>query len=107
MNKFESIEGWLETKPTPEQIEKVLNFINRGQGSSLRKDLHKLEDKLRKLKGVLIPLNKVGFTIPKELTDEIELIQKEIDNLRPLVPVIKSSRKKGSKKTTEKTVQTN
>ena len=94
MEKFISIEAWLKTKPSKDQVTKVLNLINKGQVSNLRRDLYESEDYLRKLNRSVANLTKMKFPIPAEMTAEVEATTKKIEELKKVVPVVKIVRKK-------------
>lgn len=93
MVKYQSIESWIKSNPSKDEVTKVLNMINKIQGSKLRRDLYAAENYLRKLNGSVVQLNKVKFPLPKEITKEIELTKKKIEELRKVVPVIKQHKK--------------
>lgn len=94
MKKFTTIQSWLATKPSQEEQNKVLNVINRGETSRLRKDLYETEAYMRKLKRSTFFLNRANFKMPKELEEAITATQVRLDELRAQVPVIKVNRKK-------------
>lgn len=94
MEKYTSIEAWLKTKPTKDQVTKVLNLINKGETSRMRQEMYKLEDHLRKLRRSFVYLQRVNCPVPEKIEKEIEETQLKIQELKKVVPVIKVNRKK-------------
>lgn len=94
MEKFTSIESWLKTKPSKDQVTKVLNLINKGVVSNLRKEMYQAEDHLRKLRRTVVSLQKINCPVPEKIEKEIEETQKRIQDLKKVVPVITVKRKK-------------
>ena len=94
MTKFTSIESWLKANPSKAEIAKVLNVINKGQMTVLRREMYEAEDYLRKLNRSVASLAKMGFPVPAEMTEKVETTSKRVDELKKVVPVVKIVRKK-------------
>jgi len=94
MVKFISIESWLETKPSKEEVTSVLGLINRGETHKIRKELYEAENYLRKLYRSRTYCERAGFSLPKEGLKFIDETKKKIEDLRKLVPAPKLKPKK-------------
>ena len=94
MTKFTTIQEWLASKPAKAEVTKVLNMINKGQVSVLRREMYEAEDYLRKLNRSVASLTKMKFPIPAEMTEKVEITSKRIAELKKVVPVITIKRKK-------------
>lgn len=88
MAKFKSIEEWLKSNPSQEEINRVLILIHKGEANSARKAVYEKEQYLRKLQKSAIYLNNVGIKPNKELMDQIKETKAEIDTLKKDLPVI-------------------
>jgi len=94
MAKFSSIQEWLATNPSKAEVAKILNVINKGQMTVLRREMYEAEDYLRKLNRSVANLTKMSFPIPAEMTEKVETTSKRIAELKKVVPVVKIVRKK-------------
>lgn len=96
MTKFVSIQEWLKSSPSQDEINKLLALINKGAVSSIRKAVYEKENFLRKLYRSSSYLEKVGIKANKELTDQIKQTKIEIAELKKDLPapVKKSPRAK-------------
>lgn len=88
MTKFVSIQEWLKSSPSQDEINKLLALINKGAVSSIRKAVYEKENFLRKLYRSSSYLEKVGIKANKELTDQIKQTKIEIAELKKELPTI-------------------
>lgn len=86
MKKFENVEEWLASNPSKEVIERVLNTINRGVVTEIRRELHSKKGELRKIEGAIKAMEKVGLPIGKEITEKVKGLEKEISELQKQLP---------------------
>ena len=86
MRKFATIESWLETNPSKDELAKVINLINKGVSHEVRRNLYEAENYLRKLYRSSFYLNKANFPMPKEIATEIEATKKKIEAFRKELP---------------------
>lgn len=88
MTKFKSVEEWMKSNPSSDEMSKVLNLINKGAASSVRKAVYENEQFLRKLYRSSSYLEKVGIKPNKELTDQIKETKTKIAELKKELPTI-------------------
>jgi len=88
MTKFVSIQEWLKSSPSQDEINKLLALINKGAVSSIRKAVYENEQFLRKLYRSSSYLEKVGIKPNKELTDQIKETKTKIAELKKELPTI-------------------
>ena len=86
MKTYTDVETWLDSKPSKEVIERVLNTINRGVLTETRKEFHLKKSELRKIEGAIKAMQKVDLPIGKEITDKVKGLQKEITDLEKQLP---------------------
>lgn len=97
MKRFKSIEAWLETNPSQEEIDKVLILIHRGEGNRTRKAIYEKDSYLRKLYRSVSYLEKVKIPIPKDLSEEIKGVKAQIEILKKDLPApMKRAKEKAS-----------
>lgn len=79
--KFETIQQWLNSKPSKEEQAKVLVMVNRKNNSALR-DLwyHKRSD-LNRLKKLQENLAKAGFKPNADVIEKIKVLEAEFIEL--------------------------
>lgn len=87
MTKFSSIQEWLKSSPSQDEINKLLALINKGAVSTIRKAVYEKENFLRKLYRSSAYLEKVGIKANKELTDQIKQTKSEIAELKKELPI--------------------
>jgi len=88
MARFKSISDWLNSSPSDEELNKVLQLINKGAANATRKIIYEKEQFLRKLYRSQSYLEKVGISANKELIDQIKQTKTEIAELRKNLPVL-------------------
>lgn len=87
MKKFETINEWLNTNPSAEETEKVLNLIHKGEARRLRIELYKKSAYLKKLQRTVILLEKVNIKAPADLLTSIKSTKQEIEHIKKQIPV--------------------
>jgi len=86
MTKFKTIEEWLKSKPSQDEINKVLNLIHRGEANASRKAVWEAENFLRKLNRSVTYLDKVGIKPNLELVNQIKETKAKIAELKKDLP---------------------
>jgi len=94
MRQFKTIEEWLATKPTDDEIKKVLNLIHRVETNNTRKMIWEKERYFRRLNRIAKDYKDLDINPPKELSEEIKKIAKEIEVLKKDLPASKPRAKK-------------
>lgn len=88
MTKFKSVEEWMKSNPSSDEMLKVLNLINKGAASSVRKAVYENEQFLRKLYRSQAYLEKVGIKANQELVNQIKETKTKIAELKKELPPI-------------------
>lgn len=86
MKQFKSVSEWLKTNPSEEEQKKVIALINKGAVNATRREVYEKENRLRKLYRFKNYCEKLGFTPPKEETEGIAKLKKEIAELSKDLP---------------------
>lgn len=86
MKKFETVQEWLDSNPSKEVIERVMNTINRGVVTEIRKEFHAKRGELKKVEKVVKSMKDIDLPVPKEITDKVNAFQKEIADLEKQLP---------------------
>ena len=99
MKQFTSIQEWNASKPSAEEVKRVLELINRNVKSEMKRELYKKQAELRKLNRLVTELNEIGLKPTKELTDKFQAKSREIEslNLEIGVPEKKTPKKEVTK----------
>ena len=94
MKKFETVKEWLESNPSNEVVERVMNTINRGVVTEIRKEFHAKRGELRKVEKVVKSMKDIDLPVPKEITEKVKAFQKEITDLEKQLPQSKKVEQK-------------
>jgi hypothetical protein len=86
MKTYTNVEEWLKSNPSKEVIERVLNTINRGVLTEIRKEYHKKNGELRKMSKVVSNMGDIGLPITKEIKDAAANLSKEVEELKKQLP---------------------
>jgi len=86
MKTFKNVQEWLETNPSEDELKKVIDLINKGAVNQTRREVYDLERYLRKLQSGANHLVKLELEPPKDLTDRIKSVKKEIAELSKGLP---------------------
>lgn len=94
MRKFKSIQEWISTNPSAEEQNKVLLLIQKGYTSQLRRELWEKERYLQKLQALANHFKRLNLEFPKNETEVINKVKKEVETLRKELPIIPKREKK-------------
>ena len=83
---FKNVEEWLASNPSKEVMDRVMNTINRGVVTEIRKEFHAKKGDLRKIEKVIKAMEGVKLPVPKEITDRVKGLEKEIADLEKQLP---------------------
>lgn len=105
-NQFKSVEEWLNSNPSKEVIEKVLKVVNKSIISEIRKEFYDKRGELRKMENAIKSMERVELPITKEITDKVKALKKEVDELEKQLPVVEKKEKKEEVKKEENKEET-
>lgn len=89
METLANVEEWMKSNPSKNEVEKVLNLINRLNVTKLRKNLWEKETQLMKLVKVEKGLKEISIPIPSDIQTNIKQLSSETLELRKSLPIIK------------------
>jgi len=85
MKKFKNVNEWLDSKPDNEDIERVMNTINRGVLREIRKEISEKTREVKKMQKMVKAMEEVKFPVEDSVLNlitkteqEIEILQKEL-----------------------------
>lgn len=83
---FKTVQEWLDSDPDQETINRVLNTVNRGVVSQMRRNLNQKKSELKKVERIVESMEKIKFPVTKEVKDRVEGLKKEIAKLEKGLP---------------------
>ena len=83
---FKTVEEWVASKPDKETITRVLNTVNRGVVSQMRKELNQKNSELKKIERTIETMKKLDLPITVEVEDRVKFLKKEITDLMKDIP---------------------
>ena len=86
MKKFKNVQEWLESKPTKEDLEKVMNTINSGVLRKTRKAITEKMRELKKMNRMVDAMKAVNFPVDELILKKIKDTEKEIADLKLEIP---------------------
>lgn len=86
MKKFKNVQEWLESKPTKEDLEKVMNTINSGVLKKTRKVISEKMRELKKMNRMVDAMRAVNFPVDELILKKIKDTEKEISDLKLEIP---------------------
>lgn len=104
--QFSNVNDWLKSKPSEEEIKKVLTLINRGSLKELRTELYKKEAELAKTSKFVLKMVEMGFNSTPEMTAKVDALVNEVKALKDLLPEPVKRVKKEKKEEVIETLET-
>jgi hypothetical protein len=89
MKHFTSIQEWENSKPSQEEVHKVLGLINKQFDRELRFEILKKEGNLKKIEKTYDFMTEQGFKMDQNFKAKKKELESEIISLRKLLPVAK------------------
>jgi len=86
MKKFKNVQEWLESKPTKEDLEKVMNTINSGVLRKTKKVIAEKMRELKKMNRMVDAMKAVNFPVDELILKKIKDTEKEISDLKLEIP---------------------
>ena len=109
MKQFANIQDWLKNKPTEQEMNRILEFINKNVKYEMKRDLAKKQSELRKINRLITDLNEIGFKATKDMEERYAERLRDVEalNLEIGIPEKKENPKKKDKKEEVTEVQVN
>jgi hypothetical protein len=82
MKQFLSIQDWLKSKPSEQEMNRILDFINKNVKYEMRRDLSRKQSELKKMTRLITDLHEIGFKPSKDMEDRHAEIVKEVEALK-------------------------
>lgn len=94
MKTLQSIQEWIKSNPSEDEMKRVLKVINSGKVTQTRREVYQKERSLRKLVAIEKRLKEIGMPIPSEIQANIKSLKGNIMDLRKSLPEVKKRVKK-------------
>ena len=75
---FKTVEEWIASKPDKEIITRVLNTVNRGVVSQMRREFNQKNSELKKIERTIETMQKLDLPVTIEVEDRVKFLKKEI-----------------------------
>jgi len=83
---FKSIDEWVESNPNEEIVTRVLNTVNKGVITEIRKKIREKNGEVKKMEKMVNAMEEVGFPIDDSVLKKISFTRNEISNLEKQLP---------------------
>jgi hypothetical protein len=83
---FITIEECVASNPDKETVTRVLNTVNRGVVSQMRRELNQKNSGLKKIERTIETMKKLDLPITMEVQDRIKSLKSEITDLKNEIP---------------------
>lgn len=77
MKTFTNVQEWLKSKPSEEEISKVLKVINQGAKRELKRELWLKQKEMIKIMKFEKSMNELGYKIPPEMIEKLKELESE------------------------------
>jgi len=81
MKQYLNIQDWLKNKPSDQEINRILEFINKNVKYEMKRELAKKQSDLRKMTRLISDLNEIGFKPTKDMEERFNERVKEVEAL--------------------------
>jgi hypothetical protein len=107
MKTFKTVQEWLNSNPSKEEVARIVAIVNRKAISEARSDYYKKEQEFHKLSNYIKTTQKLGLEVPKDIEVKVSKMQVELEKIfKSLWPEGKKSRSKEPKEPKEPKVET-
>ena len=81
MKQFANIQDWLKNKPSEQEMNRILEFINKNVKYEMKRELSKKQADLKKMTRLISDLNEIGFKPTKDMEERYNERVKEVEAL--------------------------
>ena len=78
MRKYKNVQEWLDSKPSKEELERVMNTINRGVLREIRKEISEKNREVKKMQKMVKAMEEVNFPVEDSVLNRIKETENEI-----------------------------
>ena len=78
---FKSIDEWVKSNPDEDTIAKVLNTVNKGIVTKIKKKVREKNSEIKKMEKMMNAMKDVGFPIDESVLKKISDTKAEVTNL--------------------------
>ena len=86
MKKHKNVQEWLDSKPANEDLERVMNTINRGVLREIRKEISEKTREVKKMQKMVKAMEEVKFPVEDSVLNRIKETEREIVELKKELP---------------------
>jgi hypothetical protein len=86
MKKFKNVQEWVDSKPAKEDLERVMNTINRGVLREIRKEISEKTREIKKMQKMVKAMEEVKFPVEESVLNLITETEQEIESLKKELP---------------------
>ncbi len=85
MSNFTTIQEWLDSNPSVESTQIIMNFIHRNVNSERKAELHNKKRELKKMEMARRSMEELGMEVTMDINEMIDALQKRIAELEILL----------------------
>ncbi len=78
MKRYKNVQEWLDSKPSKEELERVMNTINRGVLREIRKEISEKNREVKKMQKMVKAMEEVNFPVEDSVLNRIKETENEI-----------------------------
>ena len=83
---FKSIDEWVKSNPDKDTIASVLNTVNKGVMTEIRKKIREKKSEIKKMEKMVNAMKDVGFPIDNSVMKKISDTRSEVVDLEKQLP---------------------
>ncbi len=83
---FKSIDEWVKSNPDEDTIARVLNAVNKGVITEIKKRIREKNSEIKKMEKMVNAMKEVGFPIDNSVLKMISDTRNEVANLEKQLP---------------------
>ncbi len=83
---FKSIDEWVKSNPDEDIIARVLNTVNKGVITEIRKRIREKNSEIKKMEKMVNAMKDVGFPIDNSVLKKISETRNEVADLEKQLP---------------------
>ena len=98
INTFTNVQDWLNSNPSEETINKVLDLVNRNIKKSMRLEIFEKSKVINKMHKTMNEMEKYGVDVPKNFKSKIDDLEFEIESMKQEIEGVSKPKKEKKKK---------
>ena len=97
-NTYTNVQDWLNSNPSEETINKVLDLVNRNIKKSMRLEIFEKSKVINKMHKTMNEMEKYGVDVPKNFKSKIDDLEFEIESMKQEIEGVSKPKKEKKKK---------